>query len=111
MIVSFLLLSGFVGFWLVQRYQQEKLALNKQLEFNMDETQREVMDTLIFKTIIQPMMGDSILAQLKGLNRVEQVEALNKGVKPFNELEQVKKMKGVSNLKFSVKINSESSMV
>lgn len=63
MISAFLLLSGFVSFWLVQRYKQEKEDLKGQLEYGMAETQRQVVDSLLFKTIVRPLFADSTIQE------------------------------------------------
>lgn len=113
MICSFLLLSGFVGFWLVQRYHQENKALGTQLEDAMGDTQRQVVDSLLFKTIIKPMFGDSGLAKFQSANKIGEASDI-----PASEMEDMQfiskdgiehlpTVKGMNNLKVSLKVNSD----
>ncbi len=111
MIASFLLLSGFVGFWLVQRYEQEKQALTKQLEFTMAETQRQVIDSVLYKTILRPMLGDSGFAHLRhlGENSREATFIASSGEEGLQKIQDLATAKAMSNLKVSVNITDSSS--
>ncbi len=106
MICAFLLLTGFVSFWLIQRSKQEHKAITENLERVMAETQREVFDTLIFKSIVKPLLGDSILTQVRTTNEaIEAVPAL-----PQEALEQIQSVQGphgTSNMRMSVNVNSD----
>ncbi len=59
MVLSMTLLTGFVGYWLWQQYRNEKQLLVGQLQQAMAETQRQAVDSLLFKRFILPLMADS----------------------------------------------------
>ncbi len=64
MILSLVTLTGFVGFWLNQQYKEEKTELRKKLEANLADSQRQLVDSLLFKRFIQPILLDSLKSNL-----------------------------------------------
>ena len=64
MLVSLVTLTCFVGFWLNEQYREEKQELTKKLELNMADSQRQLVDSLLFKKFIQPILWDSLQTNL-----------------------------------------------
>ncbi len=58
MIFCQLLLVEFVIQWLVSQYKNEKTELQKSLALQFEKSQQEVLDTLLEKNLINPLLGD-----------------------------------------------------
>jgi signal transduction histidine kinase len=56
MIFCQLLLVGFVIQWLVSQYKNEKTELQKSLAMQFEKSQQEVLDTLLEKNLINPLL-------------------------------------------------------
>jgi len=56
MIVSQVLLTGFVIFWLLEQYKQEENSLRKELTFQFANSQNEVIDSLLQVFVINPIL-------------------------------------------------------
>jgi len=62
MLVSQVLLSGFVFFWLSSQYNNQKQILSEELKDMYVESRNEILDTLIIERLIMPFSGDSLKA-------------------------------------------------
>lgn len=56
MLISMLLLAGFLGQWLYAQYQDEKQGLEKELTHQLAYAQEEVTDSSILKTLVLPAL-------------------------------------------------------
>lgn len=56
MVVSQLLLSTFVGYWLVTQYKNEKHTLNRQLRTHYYDVRSEMFDRVLYESIITPII-------------------------------------------------------
>lgn len=59
MILSMLLLTGFVGYWLNSQFQEEKKNLENQMFLDFQLSQDQVMDTVLLK-YLHPLLKDSV---------------------------------------------------
>ena len=60
MIFSQIMLTGFVGYWLVSQYNDENDLLQEELSRIYDETRNQVIDSLLFNRVIEPALNDSV---------------------------------------------------
>lgn len=60
MIVSQLLLTGFVIEWLIGQYKNEESILKNEIHREYFESISQVMDSMLFETVIDPILQDSI---------------------------------------------------
>ncbi|WP_430816878.1 sensor histidine kinase [Carboxylicivirga sp. RSCT41] len=67
MIVSQLLLSAFVGYWLVTQYKNEKQLLNRELRGHYYDVKNEMFDRLIYEAIITPIIENQDKSDLSGI--------------------------------------------
>ncbi len=56
MFISFLLLVGFVAFWLTQQYQNAEVQLRKQLKEVVADTEKQMIDSLLIKSVLNPLL-------------------------------------------------------
>lgn len=59
MILSQLLLTGFVIQWLLSQYRDEKALLAKELTGFYIKSHDEILDTLLFKTYVDPVLSEN----------------------------------------------------
>jgi signal transduction histidine kinase len=59
MILSQLLLTGFVIQWLISQYRDEKTLLAKELTGFYIKSHDEILDTLLFKTYVDPVLSEN----------------------------------------------------
>jgi signal transduction histidine kinase len=64
MTLSQLMLTGFVVYWLRSQYQDEKDVLRDDLSRIYDESLNQVMDSVVFSTVIEPALSDSVTITL-----------------------------------------------
>ncbi len=61
MISSQLLLSGFVAYWLISRFRQERAQLKTELDHEILTAYDMQVDTLLMKHIIHPTLNDTLM--------------------------------------------------
>lgn len=66
MVLCQLALTVFVGIWIVHQYNNEKTELQKDLWRKFAETERQVSDSVIYHTYIEPLSKDTITITKKG---------------------------------------------
>ena len=59
MVVSLLLLSSFVSYWLVSQYQNERKTLRYQLTNTYHQVRNDMLERLIYESIITPIIENS----------------------------------------------------
>ncbi len=64
MVFSQLMLTGFVVYWLRSQYKDEKDVLRDDLSRIYDESLNQVMDSVVFSTVIEPALNDSVTITL-----------------------------------------------
>lgn len=64
MISSQLLLTGFVLYWLLGQYQEEKMMLHDQLKQEYHLVHDQLVDSMLMERLIIPSLDDSLLIQL-----------------------------------------------
>jgi len=60
MIISQLLIIGFVIYWLNDQYKSEEISLIKDLSLEFQNSQEQVLDSMLITQIINPVLADSI---------------------------------------------------
>lgn len=60
MIISQLMLTGFVAYWLKSQYDNEKDLLREELSRIYEESRNQVIDSLLFNRVVEPALNDSI---------------------------------------------------
>jgi signal transduction histidine kinase len=73
MIFSQLMLSGFVVYWLINQYNDEKDLLNDELSRLYDESCNQVIDSLLFNVVVEPALSDSVTITMVSKDRVDTV--------------------------------------
>lgn len=58
MVLSQLLLTAFVVQWLVSQYNSKKMSLHKDLVLQFEKSQEQVLDTLLEKNFINPLLNN-----------------------------------------------------
>jgi signal transduction histidine kinase len=66
MVLCQLALTVFVGVWIVRQYNNAKSELKKDLSRKFAETERQVTDSVIYHTYIEPLSKDTIVINRKG---------------------------------------------
>ncbi|MDX2415568.1 MAG: HAMP domain-containing sensor histidine kinase [Bacteroidales bacterium] len=64
MIISQLLLIGFTLYWLTGQYKQEKESLLLELNSSYSDSHQRVLDSLLMKHYINPVLGDTTMPEL-----------------------------------------------
>lgn len=64
MISSQLLLTGFVTYWLISQYHQEKIQLHSKLKQVYFKTHDQLIDTLLMQHLIAPSLHDSLMVRV-----------------------------------------------
>jgi signal transduction histidine kinase len=64
MISSQLLLSGFVAYWLVGQYREEKMLLYGQLKEAYSQVHDQLLDSLLMKHLVIPSLDDSVMVRI-----------------------------------------------
>jgi len=65
MISSQLLLTGFVVYWLVGQYREERLELHGQLKKEYFQVHEELMDSLLLKHLVIPSLDDTVRLEMR----------------------------------------------
>jgi signal transduction histidine kinase len=60
MIISQLMLAGFVSYWLKSQYDDEKDLLGEAVSRIYDESRNQVIDSLLFNRVVEPALNDSL---------------------------------------------------
>ena len=60
MILSQLLLTGFIGYWLFEQYHDKVIILRKDLTYQLELTQNQILDSIIQVKIVAPILSDSL---------------------------------------------------
>jgi signal transduction histidine kinase len=61
-IASYILLTCFIGYWLVSRYSQEKSSLRNELQKDFFASEQKMLDSLIIKVLVNPVLKDEKLS-------------------------------------------------
>jgi hypothetical protein len=103
MIISQLMLAGFVAYWLTSQYKEEKKILNEDLARIYEDSRNQVIDSLLFSYVVEPALKDSItITMLSGIA----VDSTNhKVLKPFDSGNQYRPFDASSNLSKSDSCN------
>ncbi len=64
MITSQVLLTGFISYWLVNRYKQERTRLRAELEHSILTAYDRQVDSLLMKHLIAPTLSDSVMLRV-----------------------------------------------
>lgn len=64
MIVSQILLLGFVSYWLIGQYRQERMQLQEELRQEFLSEYESQVDSLLMKHLIAPTLSDSLMLQV-----------------------------------------------
>ena len=65
MVISQILLTGFVVQWLVSQYKQEKSRLRDELDQVYLESHDQMIDTVLFKSVVRPVLSDTDITHRK----------------------------------------------
>ncbi len=57
MLLSYLLLVGFVFYWLHARYSEERVRLHKEIARSFNEAEQSMMDSIIIKRMVDPVIS------------------------------------------------------
>jgi signal transduction histidine kinase len=60
MVISQLMLTGFVAYWLASQYRAERNLLSEDLARLYDDSQSQVIDSLLMKRVVDPALKDSV---------------------------------------------------
>lgn len=60
MVLSQVMLAGFVAYWLNSQYRDEKDILRDDLSRIYDESLNQVMDSVVFSRVVEPALNDSV---------------------------------------------------
>ena len=77
MVISQLLLTGFVIFWLLEQYKQEENSLRKELTFQFANSQNEVIDSLLQVFVINPILHENVEMNLTQTSDSIQIQTFN----------------------------------
>ncbi len=83
MILSMAVLTGFAGYWLVSQYKQEKQELNEKLIHEYLSSQDQVIDSLVYVTIVSPVMGDSVSLSVMVVAEEDSLKPVHKSVRSY----------------------------
>jgi len=70
MIISQVLLIGFISYWLNSQYDEEKEILIKDMTINYKASYNTVLDSMLVEHYIQPILGDSLKSYKGSQNRI-----------------------------------------
>jgi len=79
MISSQLLLAGFVSYWLINQYKQERKQLSNQLNHEFLSVCDRQVDSLLMKHLITPSLNDSLMVRLN-LTDIRTMESVSDSV-------------------------------
>jgi signal transduction histidine kinase len=60
MVISQLMLAGFMIYWLASQYRDEKKLLGNDLARLYEESRSQVIDSLVFSHVVEPALQDSV---------------------------------------------------
>lgn len=69
MIFSQLMLAGFVSYWLMSQFKDEKELLRHELSRTYEESQNQVIDSLVFNRLVEPALNDSLTITMMTVDR------------------------------------------
>jgi hypothetical protein len=82
MVFSQVLLAGFVAYWLMSQYNDEKNILHEDLNRIYEESRNQVIDSLLFSRVVEPALNDSVTITLSSGEKLD--TAGHKVYKTFN---------------------------
>ncbi len=68
MIFSQILLTGFVVYWLMSQFRDEKDLVHEELSRYYQESRNQVIDSLVFNRVVEPALKDSVTVVLSTSN-------------------------------------------
>ncbi len=77
MIISMVLITGFVSYWLKHQYQQERENLVSKMTYELRSSEEQVMDEVLIG-YLAPMLGDSVNLQSKRLIHIDTTNTKNR---------------------------------
>jgi signal transduction histidine kinase len=60
MIISQILLAGFVVYWLKSQYRDERVVLQEEIAIVYEESRSQVIDSMLFSHVVEPVLNDSV---------------------------------------------------
>ncbi len=60
MVLSQLMLAGFVAYWLTSQYRDERKMLGEDIARYYEESRSQVIDSLVFSRVVEPALQDSV---------------------------------------------------
>lgn len=71
MIFSQLMLTGFVAYWLMSQYKDEKEILGEELSRIYNESRNQVIDSLLFNRVVEPALNDSVTITMLASEKID----------------------------------------
>jgi len=71
MILSQVMLAGFVAYWLMSQYDVEKELLRDELSRIYDESRNQVIDSLLFNRVVEPALNDSVTVTMMAAEKTD----------------------------------------
>ncbi|HEX4888109.1 MAG TPA: HAMP domain-containing sensor histidine kinase [Luteibaculaceae bacterium] len=111
MIGSYLLLIGFVVYWLQEQYQLTANNVDKQMQISLTETQRHFVDSILINSVLGKMGGDSVFSK-----QIQEISPKERGELKFTYRSSTNTGRGrpvrsngsYSNFNIEVKVDSSS---
>ncbi|MDD4644513.1 MAG: ATP-binding protein [Bacteroidales bacterium] len=100
MIVSQLMLTGFVAYWLKGQYDDQKELLSNELSRIYDETRDQVIDTLLFSRVVEPALKDTLTFTMTSTGNRLCNEATVVAIALPDSIPQKKMRKGLTSISF-----------
>lgn len=79
MISSQLLLTGFVTYWLISQYQEERMNLHAELKHEYMSIHEQLVDSMLMQNLIAPSLHDSLMIKVD-ISDQGRLEILNDSV-------------------------------
>ncbi len=85
MILSQVMLAGFVAYWLKSQFDDQRELLRDDLSRVYDETCNQVIDSLLFNHVVEPALNDNVTITMTADDRIDTtghkvIRAFNNGV-------------------------------
>jgi len=100
MIISQLMLTGFVAYWLKGQYDDQKELLSNELSRIYNETQDQVIDTLLFSQVVEPALKDTLTFTMTSIGNRNTDEATVIAITLPDSIPQKKIRNGIPSISF-----------
>ncbi len=71
MIISQIMLAGFVAYWLKNQYDDEKELMQAELARIYEDSRNQVIDSLLFNRVVEPALNDSVTITMMSADRID----------------------------------------